>query len=145
MHREGEKFKQLLRGYGVSVTVPRQALFKTLLDSDEPLRKAEIATRTPSVDRATVYRSLQLFDELGITTTLIRGWTPFIELATPFKPHHHHLQCTRCEELIELDNSELEVVIDQLASAHGYKLTAHHIELSGVCPQCARDKTTTKH
>ncbi len=133
---EQDKLKQILRSNNVSITTARQTIFMTLLESDRPLKKGEVAARTKSVNRASVYRTLDLFEELGITTTMVRGWTPFVELANPFKPHHHHLQCTNCQQLIALDNPELERLVEKIAHEHGYELLVHHIELQGICLHC---------
>ncbi len=133
---EIEKFKQILRDNKVSVTQARLDIFTTLLKNSIPLKKAEIATLTLSVNRASIYRTLELFDRLSITSTLVRGWTPFVELAEPFKSHHHHLQCTHCQQLSRLDSSELEQLVDHIALTHGYKMISHHIELLGLCSSC---------
>lgn len=140
MPTELDRFREILRKNNVSVTAARQAIFSTLLYSDKPLKNGEVAALTPSVNRASVYRALELFDHLGITATLVRGWTPYTELAEPFRPHHHHLQCTNCRELISLDPPELERLIERLAFSHGYQMTAHHIELHGLCPRCQKDR-----
>lgn len=136
MHQEFERFEALLRHNNVSVTAARSHIFATLLNSDRPLKNGEIATLTPEVNRASVYRVLELFDSLGITATITRGWTHFVELAEPFKPHHHHLQCTHCHRLIALDSAALEELVGQLANEHDFMLSAHHVELSGLCPDC---------
>lgn len=135
---QSEKFSRILQKNNLSVTAARKAIFATLLASDRPLKNGEVATRTKSVNRTSVYRTLDLFDRLGITTTVVRGWTPFVELAEPFKPHHHHLQCTHCQQLIALNTPELEQLVEQLAKKHNYALSSHHIELEGLCAQCQR-------
>lgn len=136
MALEHEKLRQILKDNNVSITAPRQAIFTTLLGSDRPLKKGEVAALTKSVNRASVYRTLDLFEELDITTTMVRGWTPFVELADPFKPHHHHLECINCRRLVALDTPELERLVEEIAREHGYELSAHHIELRGLCSQC---------
>lgn len=133
---EHEKLQQILKDNNVSITTVRRAIFTTLLGSDRPLKKGEVAARTKSVNRASVYRTLDLFEALGITTTMVRGWTPFVELADPFKPHHHHLECTHCRQLVALDTPELEQLVEKLAHKYGYELSMHHIELQGLCPRC---------
>lgn len=136
MASELDRFREILRSSGASVTRARRAIFETLLRSDRPLKNGEIASLTPSVNRASVYRTLEIFDRLGITTTTRRGWTPLTELAEPFKPHHHHLHCTNCQEIIAINTPELERLIEKLARSNSYQMTSHHIELYGVCPAC---------
>jgi Fur family ferric uptake transcriptional regulator len=133
---EQGRFKKMLRDSNVSVTTAREAIFATLLGSDRPLKKGEVAALTKTVNRASVYRTLDLFEELGITTTMVRGWTPFVELADPFKPHHHHLECLNCQQLIALDYPELEQLVEKISSEYGYALLTHHVELQGLCPKC---------
>lgn len=128
----------ILKEAGQSVTKPRQAVFETLSHTDEPLKNGEIAKRTPQVDRASVYRTLELFTKLGITTTTIRGWTPFTELAEPFKPHHHHMICEQCGNVEEIASDTLEDVLTLIANRHQFTLKSHTVELSGLCNTCGK-------
>lgn len=130
------QFETKLRENGVSVTTTRRAIFNTLLAADQPLKNGEVARRTPSVDRASVYRTLELFATLGITETIIRGWTPLTELAEPFKPHHHHIICDICGQAEEIENDTLEDVLTLVASRHDFTLTKHIVELTGTCSTC---------
>lgn len=138
MKSDANKFTTILKEHRVSITTARKAIFETLLEAEEPLKNGEIARRTPSVDRASVYRTLELFNELGLTETIIRGWTPLTELAEPFKAHHHHLICERCGNVIEIENETLEDVLQLVASRHQFILKKHTVELSGVCSSCSK-------
>ncbi len=131
-----DTFTQTLKDNGVSVTTVRRAIFDALAEADKPLKNGEIAALVPSVDRASVYRTLELFDKLGLTTTVIRGWTPFTELAEPFKKHHHHIVCQQCSKVVEIENETLEDVLDLIASRHNFTLTKHTVELTGTCASC---------
>lgn len=129
-------FTTILKSAGQSVTKPRLAVFETLLQADTPLKNGDIAKRTPAIDRASVYRSLELFAKLDITTTTIRGWTPFTELAEPFKPHHHHLLCAQCGHVEEIASDTLEDMLGIIAMRHNFRLTSHIVELTGLCAAC---------
>ncbi len=135
---KSDNFAKILKHAGVSVTKPRQAIFATLLHAEKPLKNGEVAALTPSVDRASVYRTLELFATLGITQTTIRGWTPLVELAEPFKPHHHHITCEHCGRVIEIENSTLEDVLGLVATRHNFTLTEHLVELTGTCSDCRK-------
>jgi Fe2+ or Zn2+ uptake regulation protein len=130
-------FDKILKNNNVSITTARAAIFNTLLNADEPLKNGDIVRRTPSVDRASVYRTLELFSKLGITQTIIKGWTPLTELAEPFKPHHHHITCESCGALEAIENDTLEDVLSLVASRHQFTLKRHVVELSGLCKMCA--------
>ncbi len=133
MHQD---FETILRMANQSVTIPRRAVFETLTIAKEPLKNGEIAKRTPQIDRASVYRTLELFTRLGITTTTIRGWTPFTELTEPFKPHHHHMICEQCGNIEEIASDTLEDVLTLIANRHNFTLKSHTVELTGVCRNC---------
>lgn len=128
----------------MSVTSARKSIFETLSLADEPLKNGEIARRTPSVDRASVYRTLELFSELGITETIIRGWTPLTELAEPFKTHHHHIICEQCGKVVEIENETLEDILQLVASRHDFTLKKHIVELNGTCQQCKNNTSIQK-
>ena len=136
MTQTTDHFLELLKTNGVSATSARKSIFQTLHEADTPLKNGEIAKRTPSVDRASVYRTLELFSKLGITETIIRGWTPLTELAEPFKPHHHHITCDSCGRVVEIENETLEDVLSLVASRYDFKLHSHIVELSGLCDEC---------
>lgn len=133
---ELSKFTSILSENNVSTTKPRLAIFKTLLAANEPLKNGEIARRTPAVDRASVYRALELFATLGITNTVVRGWTPHTELAEPFRAHHHHITCSQCGASESIEDETLEDVLSLIASRRGYTLSEHNVELTGICKQC---------
>lgn len=135
---ELEQFKIILRTNNVSVTSARIAVFATLQAASQPLRTGEIARRTPSVNRASVYRTLELFTKLSITTTVIRGWTPFTELAEPFKAHHHHLICSGCRKSIAIENELLEQTLLAIATEENFTLEQHTAELFGRCADCRK-------
>lgn len=141
MVKDTSRFTDILKAHNVSVTTARKEIFGTLLNADEPLKNGEIARRTPTVDRASVYRTLELFSELGITETIIRGWTPLTELAEPFKTHHHHIICEQCGKVVEIENETLEDILQLVASRHNFALKKHIVELNGTCQQCTEDTT----
>jgi len=131
-----DKFTRILKDNTVSVTTVRRAIFDALAEADKPLKNGEVAALVPRVDRASVYRTLELFSRLGITTTIIRGWTPFTELAEPFKTHHHHITCEHCGKVVEIENDTLEDVLGIVAARYEFTLKKHVVELTGLCRDC---------
>lgn len=102
----------------------------------------ELAERASGVDRASVYRTVALFERLGIVQRLNTGWKYKIELTDKFAEHHHHLTCTHCGRTITMNESELEVLISKLAAHHNFAPTSHQIEIQGLCERC---QTVGKH
>ena len=50
--------------------------------------------------------------------------------------HHHHLMCTRCSDIVELDECFSEDLQQKIAAASGYAKVTHRLEFFGVCPRC---------
>ena len=54
------------------------------------------------------------------------------------KPHHDHLMCIHCGEIIEFQEPRWEVLQDQVAKRFGYQLLTHTHKLYGLCRTCQR-------
>ncbi|MBX6333925.1 transcriptional repressor [Candidatus Saccharibacteria bacterium] len=130
-----EQFKALLKEAGYSSTKVRLAVFNALLGC-EPLSMAELVRKVPEVDRASVYRAVNLFEQLGVVQRINIGWKYKLELTDRFAAHHHHLSCINCGRTIEMSEAELEQLIHSLAKAHNFAPTAHQIEIQGLCADC---------
>ncbi len=131
-----DEFTSYLSSRNYRITTARKAVFTVLNAADKPIAIQDITKRARDIDRVSVYRTLELFTLLGIVEVVHVGWKKRYELAGPFKPHHHHLECTSCHELIAIDPEQLEQLIDSIARDHGYTLSSHHIELQGLCSMC---------
>lgn len=89
------------------------------------------------VDRATVYRTIELFERLGVVHRLNIGWKYKIELSDIFVGHHHHFYCTNCGRTYSLPNSAmLETMISSVASKEGLSPRGHQLEIYGLCQNC---------
>jgi Fe2+ or Zn2+ uptake regulation protein len=119
------------------LTTPRIAIFNTLKESGVPLSTAQIIKLCPEIDKVSVYRTIKLFDTLNIVTIVTHGWKPSYELSPPFHPHHHHIVCDKCGDVIELQSPSIETLIHKLAKQHAFMPTSHHFEIHGVCDKCS--------
>ena len=137
------QLQQHLKKHGFSMTKPRYVVFAALEDQ-EALTMAELVTACgDQLDRATVYRTITMFEALGIVQRLQIGWKYKIELADSFSHHHHHLNCTKCGRVIPLSEDEvLEKRLHELAEMYRFKDSDHQIEIRGVCRQCQLQATT---
>jgi Fur family ferric uptake transcriptional regulator len=90
------------------------------------------------VGLATVYRTLELLDELGLVQRLEAGEGPVgYEPAGPSGEHHHHLVCVRCERVVPFADEGLERAIARAARRVEGRVDAHDVTLRGLCPPCA--------
>jgi Fur family ferric uptake transcriptional regulator len=89
-------------------------------------------------DLATIYRSMHLLEEMGMVKRFDfgDGIARFELLSDAGRAHHHHLICTRCSTVVEIEEcfpSELE---QKIALGNGFVAITHKLEFFGICPQC---------
>lgn len=130
-----------LQERGQNVTEPRRTVFLALQNSD-PLTMTELEKRCLNIDRSSVYRTVILFERLGVIQRLNIGWKYKLELSDTFQRHHHHLTCQVCGSHTEItEETDLETQLQKLADAHNFKLKGHQLELYGICKNCAGVRT----
>jgi Fur family transcriptional regulator, ferric uptake regulator len=132
-----EQFKTTLNTGAYSLTKTRQLVFAAL-QNKEPQTMAEvIAACHGRADRASIYRTITLFEELGIVQRLQIGWKYKLELSDRYHYHHHHLTCSKCGRTFALPNDErLEQRLRQLANGQNFQMRGHQLEIQGLCLDC---------
>lgn len=133
------KIESMLKSSGYSWTRPRKMVFE-LLQHQEPQSVRELLERSSGqIDRASLYRTLSLFEELHIVHRVFFGWKHRYELGEQFREHHHHLYCQQCGKIIPIeDTAELDSLLSELTSAHGFRALQHQFEISGLCKSCQK-------
>lgn len=138
-----ERFKEILKHNGLKFTKQREAVLKTLYNSDEHFSPEslymKIKKNNPdlNVGIATVYRTLNLLEESDIATSISFGAAgKKFELAN--KPHHDHMICKTCGTIIEFEDEAIESRQESIANMHGFKLTNHLMQLYGICNKCQK-------
>jgi Fur family ferric uptake transcriptional regulator len=133
-----EQLGETLHRAGYSLTLPRKLVLGALQHT-APQTMAEIVAKCISIDRASIYRTITLYEKLGIVQRLQIGWKYKLELSDRFQEHHHHLHCTGCGRVVSLpEDSSLEATMHAMAARHDFKLESHQLELSGLCLACQK-------
>ena len=96
---------------------------------------ADAARRRPGIGRATVFRALELFAELGLVERLDLPSGEHAYVACE-PAHHHHVVCSHCGRATEVDDCGMTEVAREVARRTGYRIDRHRLELFGVCPDC---------
>lgn len=135
---------KILKAAKVRLTEPRKEVFRALELAKVPLTTSDIVRLCSLADRASVYRTLDIFVKLNIITTVYVGNKTHYELAEPFVEHHHHLYCTVCKNAAPIYTTELETMVKSISASHGFRTLHHHFELEGVCQSCQSQNITTK-
>ena len=131
--------KQALRDRGQRVTPQRLLIHRAIkrLDrhatADEVL--AAVSRSLPNASLPTIYATLDLFEELGIVRRVAAG-----EGAVLYDPRaeaHHHLVCTSCGKVEDLDAPLDTDRAFRAARRGGFRPAQAELVVHGLCSDCA--------
>ena len=97
-----------------------------------------VRDEVPGISLATVYKSLETIVSCGLANKLSHadGSARYDGRTDP----HHHARCITCGSVSdipgELHDSDLSCVS---AGTDGFQVTGYQLELTGYCPECARE------
>jgi len=133
------QFRHIMAENGHRLTAAREATFRLLLDT-EPLSMREVLARSEGQpDRVSIYRSIELFEQLGIVQRIYIGWKYKLELSDEFVAHHHHLSCLQCGRIIDIhDEEHIDEFIQAMAAQYGFAPRRHQFEVDGYCSECQK-------
>ena len=97
---------------------------------------AQVAAKYPHVNISTVYRTLELLKRLGLVTETDLG-DGRLRYHPAEKGHHHHLVCTECGVVIDLDESVLARLEDVLLHRYNFSADLKHMAIFGRCANCS--------
>lgn len=135
-----KKVIETMKKFGLKVTVPRTSVLDVFQSSKKPLSADDVIGKLENQDinDVTVYRTLSLFERLGILRKIdLRKTSVFYEL-TDY--HHHHIICEECGDLedfeICIDKNTMHKIKDQ---SQKFKIISDHsLEFFGICNQCVK-------
>ncbi len=131
------------REHGYKLTPQRRAVIAAFCRSREHLTPAELHARLvaehPGIGLVTVYRTLEILDELGLVCETHAGGTCHSYLVRgDANPHHHHLICSSCGRVENFTGCGLDKLQQGLAARTGFTITGHLLEFTGLCRACRR-------
>lgn len=140
-----EKMAQLrsrLAHKNYKLTNQRELILQIFLENKEDHLSAEevfmhVKEHNPQIGMATVYRTLELFDELGILHRVeFDSSRRRYELGQE-EGHHHHLICVNCDKITEFNDDLLEEFEETIEKEHAFTVLDHHIRFYGYCSSCS--------
>ncbi|HPI92552.1 MAG TPA: Fur family transcriptional regulator [Deltaproteobacteria bacterium] len=145
-----DKLASVLASNGGRLTRERISLLRIVCDIDghfHPYHVLDLLREQGhTLSLTTVYRNLSLLVQAGIIRrTSVNdgsgiGGTRYEHIWD--HEHHDHLMCSRCGRTIEFTYPAIEVLQEAVAKEHGFTLESHHLELTGVCPECRRKQAS---
>jgi Fe2+ or Zn2+ uptake regulation protein len=99
---------------------------------------AIVRRRMPKISLGTVYRNLELLNQMGMVQKL-----DFSGAEARYDGNvedHDHLRCVRCMRVDDAPGPPLALAGGGKEDWGGYKVLGHRLEVFGVCPKCSRRK-----
>ena len=130
-----------LRRAGHRISAPRRRVLEALYAASAPVSADEIAGglggRLPRLDAASVYRTLELLERVGLARHVHLGHGPG-RYAPPSGVERDYFVCERCDAVRAADPGALDPVREAIARAFGWRVRFSHFPIAGLCPSCAR-------
>ena len=136
-------YDKRIREQGFRLTPQRQIIMDALCAIGGHATVGQVYDRvhaaTPSIDRATVYRTLHFFRDLRLVVATEIAGEMLYEVAgeTP----HHHLICRVCGSQQLLSEQHLHDLVEHLQQEHGFTAEINHLVIPGICQDCATANT----
>jgi Fe2+ or Zn2+ uptake regulation protein len=126
-----------LRSRGLRVTPQRVVLHRALRELDRHVTAEEllesVADRLPNVSLPTIYATLELLEELGMVRRVQRAGTTLFD---PRVEPHHHLVCTECGSMEDLDFELDTKRLERAAAKRGFAHERIEAVVHGRCASC---------
>ena len=141
-HAARRSLMKELAARGIRMTAQSRLLVGIIQDSPRHLDAAALLKvakqKDPSVDRATVYRTIALLKGLGLIDELdlmhIEGEKHYYEACT--SRDHCHMACLRCGAILEYVSSSIQELKEEMAKQSGFQIRVMRLEVGGFCKHC---------
>jgi Fe2+ or Zn2+ uptake regulation protein len=135
--------KKLLERKGYKFTVQRRIILEELLKAGRHINIEEIHEKIKkrNIGLATIYRTLEVFADLGIAKEInVDGISYYEQKLFSKKPLHIHFKCDKCDSIIDIDDKEAifeYIKLNNMIEEHN-KIQIHDMDimLLGICQKC---------
>ncbi|MBP1996346.1 ferric iron uptake transcriptional regulator [Paenibacillus eucommiae] len=132
-----------LKVKGLKLTRQREITLHVLLENEKDHLSAEdvfmlVKGKFPDIGLATVYRTLELLNELHIVEKVNFGdGVARFDLRDDDHEHmHHHLICSHCGSVKEIKDDWLSELEKRLELEYGFEVTDHRLDFMGTPRNC---------
>jgi Fur family transcriptional regulator, ferric uptake regulator len=138
---------EVLRARGLRLTAQRQLVLEAVHELGHATPDqvhAKVSAVAAGVNITTVYRSLELLEELGLVTHahLSHGAPTYHAVGAE---QHVHLVCRACGGVSEVPSGTLTALAGTLEAERGFLVDLGHVALFGVCAGCGSGDGGSEH
>jgi Fur family ferric uptake transcriptional regulator len=132
-------FKSLFKDKKLRLSHPRFLICQELSNASIPLSPQELyqslLKKQKKIGLTSIYRSLNLFESLGMVFKIINGSSVKYKLCE-IEDHHHHIICKACGDVVELNFCDISDWSKKVMESTGYQVTDHQLNFYGFCKTC---------
>lgn len=128
------------------LTPQRRATLDVLIENQSKHLSTEdiyelVKNKFPDIGLATIYRTLQLFDDFNIIKKLdFNDGCYRYELSEDQRHQHHHLICIKCGNVYEFDDDLLDELEGKIYKSNDFTVLDHMVKFFGYCKNCKETK-----
>ncbi len=132
------ELQETLRAKGYRLTPQRQLVLDAVTELGHATPEETcvwVKERSSAVNISTIYRTLELLEELGLVkhAHLSHGAPTYHAAAAP---EHVHLVCRECEKVAEVSPDAVAPLVDLLERNQGFVADVGHLTVFGTCANC---------
>ena len=140
MTHHTKNYTEMMRERGFRVTPQRQLILDVICKcgnhtTPEAIYK-RVRVKFPSVNLATVYRSLDFLCEMRLVVATQIGRKMYYEIAG--ESPHHHLVCRNCNKIEQIDHASMKSLFNKVEREQDFTVDMDHLTLFGLCAKCRR-------
>ena len=145
MMYKSDYLNKALGDNGYKVTAQRSMVFEILDENSDKHLSSEdvyelVKLKNPHMGIATIYRTLQLFEEIGLVIkhNFDDGCSRYqiIPQDSNEVHQHHHLLCKKCGKIIEVKEDLMNTLEDMIEKQYNFEIINHVVIFTGICSQC---------
>ncbi|KAA1427458.1 Fur family transcriptional regulator [Nocardioides antri] len=139
---ETADWRQALREKGYRLTPQREMILAAVDElghatPDEVL--AHVQQRASTVNASTVYRTLEVLEELGLVRHAhLSDRAPTYHSTRGHE--HFHLVCRGCHKVVSVESEEAAPFVESLTTRHAFSPDLGHLTVFGRCHDCEENQ-----
>lgn len=149
--KEIYKLKNNLKEKGYKLTPQRRSILDIIIKSEGSHLTVEeiydlVKKECPEIGLATVYRTILLLEEIGVLSKInLNDGCNRYEIVHEYEVHqHHHLICTNCGKVIEVEGDLLDDIEKKIQKKYGFLIKNHSLKFYGFCEECRKKMINNK-
>ncbi len=121
------------------MTHARNRLLNELIITTEYITADDLYFRCKEISIATVYRTLDIFEQLEIVESVNRGQSKLYKIRHPKQSFHIQFVCKECDQIFQFDDPEMYQAFSMIKSyieTQFHHMLDDNLLLEGVCDSC---------